>query len=100
AGTGAMNGMEFNLVEAFPQFVSPAVVNPAPWTLWPGHAPNNPAHQKARSHQHHIATGGMMTRLGRCDAAKAPGYRLADDAAPAAILVSAGVAAILTSTSL
>ena len=40
----AMNGMKFNLVEAFPQCGSPAVVDLVNCSLWPGREANNPAH--------------------------------------------------------
>jgi hypothetical protein len=93
-----MNGMEFHLVEAFLQFLSPAVVVVANYTLWPVDAANNPAHWEMRSHQHHISIDGMTWRSGQCDSASC--HRLAGKNLLVATLVSAGVAAILTSTSL
>jgi len=42
-------GMEFYLVEAFPQFVSLAVAGIVNSTLWPVDAANNPAHFRNRA---------------------------------------------------
>jgi hypothetical protein len=63
AGPGAMNGMKFNLVEAFAQFASLAVVDWTNCTLWPGRAPDNPAHRKSRDHQHQFSNGRMTGRV-------------------------------------
>jgi hypothetical protein len=92
-----MNGMKFNLVEAFLQLASPTVVDFVDCTLWRARAPNNPARRKSRDHQHRISIDGDWLRRG-CESA--PDYRFAGAGELAATLVSAGVAAILTSTSL
>jgi hypothetical protein len=62
AGSGSMNGVKFNLVQAFPQLVSPAVVDFVDCTLWAGPASSNPARQKSHGHQHPISIAGVMRR--------------------------------------
>jgi len=102
AGPGAVNRMKFYLVEAFLQLASPAVVDLMNCRLWPGRAPNNPARRESRDHQHRISWGGGYDRevavMRRREGV--PVHLFADDGALAAILVRAGVAAILTSISL
>ena len=62
AAAGAMNGVKFNLVETVPQFAPQRLQIFSDSTLWPGHAPNNPADRNSRRRQHHIS---VRDRTGR-----------------------------------
>ena len=95
-----MNGVELNLVKAVAQLESPDVMDFVKAPYGPPEAANNPTLEKSRDHQHRITNRRYDEKGSRGGGLNARYYRLVEAGALVATRVSAGVAAILTSTSL